>query len=151
MRSWSSSDHGAGVTAAADDSLLRLRVRLFAAAVPMLLRLPLPVLGRLLEPAWPVAAPDPERVRRTRAAVDAVLGARAARAPTTCLTRGLTRYYFLRRAGMDVTLHFGMGEVDGVFAGHCWLTADGEPLLEPRDPRPVFAETYRIPWRDRGA
>jgi hypothetical protein len=126
------------------DALLRLRAHLFAAGVPALLRLPLPVIGRLLEPARSVAPPDPERVRRTWGAVDAVLGGGSALVRTTCLTRGLTRYYFLRRAGVAVSLHFGVGMVDGAYAGHCWLSADGEPLCETRDPRLVFAETYRF-------
>jgi hypothetical protein len=55
-----------------------------------------------------------------------------------CLTRGLTLYASLRRAGVDVQLTFGMGPtgaaVDG-YDGHCWLVLDGEPYLEQRDPR----------------
>jgi hypothetical protein len=62
-----------------------------------------------------------------------------------CLTRGVTLYVFLRRAGMDVALSFGMGKPGKEFAGHCWLVMDGEPILERRDPRPVFTEMYRIP------
>jgi hypothetical protein len=61
-----------------------------------------------------------------------------------CLTRGVTRYYFFRRDGMDVSLCFGMGQVEGQFVGHCWLVKDGVPFMEPRDPRPLYAEMYRI-------
>jgi len=61
-----------------------------------------------------------------------------------CLTRGLTRYYFFRRDGMDVSLCFGMGQVKEEFAGHCWLVKDGVPFMETRDPRPLYAEMYRI-------
>ena len=143
MRSWSSTEAG--------DALLRLRVRCFAAAVPVLVRLPLAALARVLEPARPRARADAERRRRTGAAVEAVLGVRSPLVGTTCLTRALTRYYFLRRAGAAVSLHFGVGVVGGAYAGHCWLTADGEPLRAARDPRPLFAETDRIaPRAGRG-
>jgi hypothetical protein len=39
--------------------------------------------------------------------------------------------------------------VDG-FEGHCWLDLDGEPFLEATDPRPVFAEVFRIAHRGAG-
>ena len=61
-----------------------------------------------------------------------------------CLTRGVTRYYFFRRDGMDVSLCFGMGKFDEEFVGHCWLVKDGVPFMEPRDPRPLYTEMYRI-------
>lgn len=64
--------------------------------------------------------------------------------PTTCLGRGLTRYVFLRRSGLPVSLAFGLGEVDGVHAGHCWIELRGDPYLEPVDPRPAFPEIFRI-------
>jgi hypothetical protein len=74
--------------------------------------------------------------------------ARALAAPVirnNCLTRGMTLCYFLRRAGFDVSLSFGMGRIDGRFAGHCWLTESGTPFLENPDPRPLYAEFFRIP------
>ena len=52
-----------------------------------------------------------------------------------CLTRGVTLYYALRRAGDDVSLCFGVGEDGGQTAGHCWLDKAGRPLLERVDPR----------------
>jgi hypothetical protein len=66
---------------------------------------------------------------------------------TGCLTRGVTLFWFLRRTGLDVELRFGL-EVDEHGAskdGHCWLALDGEPFLEKVDPRPRFAELYRLP------
>jgi hypothetical protein len=68
-----------------------------------------------------------------------------------CLTRGLTLFVCLRRAGVPVTLSFGAGTIDGTFAGHCWLTVDGQPYLEATDPLTAFAETYRIPADARAA
>jgi hypothetical protein len=64
-----------------------------------------------------------------------------------CLTRGVTLYYCLRRAGVDVGLTFGMGRVDGGdgFDGHCWLVKGGEPYLEARDPRDHYVPMYSFP------
>jgi hypothetical protein len=61
-----------------------------------------------------------------------------------CLTRGITLYYFLRRAGVNVTLCFGIGKVENVFAGHCWLVRDDRPFLESSDPRLMFTPIYSI-------
>ncbi len=61
-----------------------------------------------------------------------------------CLTRGVTLYYGLRRAGLDVQLCFGVGSDGGNVAGHCWLDLDGEPLLERVDPRSKFTEVVRL-------
>ncbi len=42
-----------------------------------------------------------------------------------CLRRSLTRFYFLHRAGVPVTLHFGARYTDkenaGLLDGHAWL------------------------------
>lgn len=63
-----------------------------------------------------------------------------------CLTRGITLYWFFRRAGLDVELRFGLDpRAIEPADGHCWLTLDGEPYLEKRDPRLHFTELYRLP------
>jgi hypothetical protein len=129
--------------------LFALRVFLFAAfAVPLLLRRRIDRLAPLIEPA---ATPQPTPAA-TAATVDALveridrlLLAGRPFIRSGCLTRGVTLYYFLRRAGADVSLRFGMGEIDGSFSGHCWIDRDGEPLAERRDPRPLFVEMFRIP------
>jgi len=54
----------------------------------------------------------------------------------------VTLYRFLRRAGADVSLRFGVGMMDGAIAGHCWIVYRGEPLAERRDPRGLFVETW---------
>ena len=63
----------------------------------------------------------------------------------TCLTRGVSRFVVLRRAGLSVDLVFGLGPRDGDYAGHCWLELDGEPYLEREDPRRLFPELLRVP------
>jgi hypothetical protein len=115
----------------------------FLAAVPLLVRLRPATLERVLEPRRPCA--DGSQGPEVAAHVEAVLARAGRLARGSCLTRGVTRYYFLRRAGVPLTLCFGVAWLDGEFAGHCWLLRGGEPFLEPGDPRRVFAETYRIP------
>lgn len=124
-----------------------LRVLLLAAAVPFLLRLlKLPELRFWLEPRRGPLPPPPTagEVAAMIRRIDRLLASGRPLIRSGCLTRGVTLYYFLRRAGADVSLCFGMGELAGRFEGHCWLVRQGEPLAEPRDPRPLFAETWRI-------
>jgi hypothetical protein len=67
---------------------------------------------------------------------------------TGCLTRGVTLFWYLRRAGLDVELRFGVDPAEqsgGEADGHCWLALDGEPFLERVDPRTRFTELYRLP------
>ncbi|HVR96946.1 MAG TPA: lasso peptide biosynthesis B2 protein [Thermoanaerobaculia bacterium] len=123
------------------------RVLFFAAlGVPLLLRLvKLPDLRSWLEPrreAPPLT--DPAAVQTLVRRVDRLrtLGRPVVR--SGCLTRGLTLYYVLRRAGADVSLRFGMGKAEDEIAGHCWLVFAGEPLAEKRDPRLLYVETYSI-------
>jgi Transglutaminase-like superfamily len=65
-----------------------------------------------------------------------------------CLPRGITRYYFLRRAGIDVALCFGIRPLhEDPVLGHCWLALDGASILETRDPRPLYTEVARLSRR----
>lgn len=115
----------------------------FAVATRLIARIPPARLQRLLEP------------RRTRPADAEVVAARVERVLSrtqpmlrhTCLTRGLTRYFFLRRAGAEVELVFGLGEVDGRPEGHCWIVRDGAVYREADDPRAHFEPIYVMPTR----
>ena len=122
------------------------RILLFAAAVPLLLRLrKLPDLPAWLEPRRPTPSPpSAAEVHLLVRHIDALIAAGRPFVRSGCLVRGLTLYRFLRRAGAEVSLCFGAGEMNGRFAAHCWIVYHGEPLAEPRDPRPVFTETWRI-------
>jgi hypothetical protein len=119
------------------------RLSAFAAVVPLLMRLPLPRLRALIArpPRRRAAAPvAPERLARLVA-----LAPRFAHPLVRpgCLARGVTLFWFLRRAGVDVELRFGLdpaGDADG----HCWLALDGEPYLE-RVEVSRFTELYRLP------
>jgi hypothetical protein len=126
------------------DPVLLVQIGAFAAIVPLLMRLKF---SRLQERFSRRLAGSPSRFT-----ADAVLRhfqlARRIGSPLVhrgCLTRGVTLCYFLRRAGIDVTLRFGMSQAGGAFTGHCWLVKDGVPFLEDKDPRPLYAHIVSIP------
>lgn len=127
-----------------EDALLLGRIAVFAALVPLLMRLPVRSVGRFVEPRRaPLHVRAGQEQRIVRFVELALRGGRPI-IRSSCLTRGLTRYYFLRRAGVDVSLVFGVGRPTVGFSGHCWLVKDGVPHLESQDPRDIFTETYRI-------
>jgi Transglutaminase-like superfamily len=135
-------------------AFLFLRVFAVAAAVPYLLRLKISRVASAIEPGTdPSPAPE-ERVHKITKYVETAIRLGSPLVRPGCLTRGVTRYYFLRRCGMDVALCFGMGRHERFnreFMGHCWLVKDGEPFLELEDPRPLYAEMYRISLANRRA
>jgi hypothetical protein len=128
--------------------LFVLRVLAFAAAVPLWMRaVELPRLGDRLEPSGPPAPPrDPEEIERLIRRIDLVLRLGWPLVRRGCLVRGITRYRFLREAGVDASLCFGIGHLPGYegFTGHCWLELDGRALAEAREPGLFYAETYRL-------
>src|SRR5262249_37953900 len=128
------------------EALLFARLSAFAACVPVLMRLPLPSVAALLSCSSERSPPSAKEVERLERLI--ALAPRVARpivAPG-CLTRSVTLFWFLRRAGLDVELCFGLDVGRGAKTdGHCWLSVGGEPFLEKRDPRPRFAEHYRLP------
>jgi len=126
------------------NAALFLRVFAFAAAVPYLLRLKLPRVARALESQRNPSVLSEGSAGKIVSFVEIAIRHGRPFVRPGCLTRGLTRYYFLRRAGMDVALCFGMGRLDNDFMGHCWLVSDGKPFLEIEDPRPRYIEMYRI-------
>lgn len=107
----------------------------FIRTLPERLREPLPVAVKRLDSDMPPKRPSPQTEKVTRNLADlAVLLHR--RSPLgLCLRRSLTRYYFLRREGLPVQVHFGARFVDGKpdreITGHAWLTLDGKPYYEP--------------------
>jgi hypothetical protein len=66
-----------------------------------------------------------------------------------CLRRSLTRFYFLRRAGVPVVLHFGARHTDkercGVLDGHAWLTLGADPYHEIHENLDSFAIMLSFP------
>ncbi len=129
----------------AHDVLLFVRIFWFAMIIPLLMRLRLAKLASLLERAQPSARPGVDDISKVTMYVDIAIDVGRPLIRPGCLTRGITSYYFLRRAGADVKLYFGMGKPGEEYGGHCWIVKDGEPFLERRDPRPVFTVMYTIP------
>ena len=128
------------------ETLFPVRVVLFAALAPLLLRLcRLPRLQAWIEPRGRrPSPPGPAQIAALTQRIDELLIAGRPWVRTGCMVRGLTLYRFLRRAGADVSLRFGVGTIRGDFAAHCWIVYQGEPLAEAHDPRPLFTETWRI-------
>ena len=130
---------------------LFLRVVVFATAVPLLFRLKISALSRVLERRIRSARTPNTDPAGTDLIIQCVETARAVGSPVVCpkcLTRAVTLYYFLRRAGMDLTLCFGAARKEGRLveaAGHCWLVRNGEPFLEAHDPRTNFVPIYWLP------
>jgi hypothetical protein len=121
------------------------RALVFATAAPLLARLDLERLQRVLEPRRAVPMRDAQAIhaagREYAAAVDTVLRRARLIVRPGCLTRGITLYALLRRGGADVALCFGVGRTEGSgdrVVGHCWLVLDDEPFLERGDPRASF-------------
>ena len=113
------------------------------------MRLPLPRLPSLLGPRKKPPVADPAKVQQIAGYVDGAIRLGTPLLQLRCLTRGLTLYYFLNRAGLDVDLCFGIGSKEDNYPGHCWLVRDGEPFLEPQNPCARYQTYYHFPaYRD---
>jgi hypothetical protein len=131
-------------------------VFLFAAALPLLFRLKIPLVARLLD--VPIgcggATAAPQEQDFIIHCVEWVMAAGRPLIRPSCLTRGVTRYFFLRRAGVNLGLCFGAAWRQGELIqapGHCWLVKDGKPYLELSDPLLCFVPIYSLPQAGRSA
>ena len=128
------------------EPILLVQVIAFASSVPLLMRLKPRTLERLLTlRRRHVIAEADDAVARIVQHLRMASRVASPLVRAGCLTRGLTLFYFLRRAGVDVSLCFGMRREAGEFDGHCWLTRGGAPFLERQDPRPIYAHVFTIP------
>ena len=119
-----------------------------AVATRALRRLNLVTLQRVLEPRR-TRTLSGAAARTTGAEyasiVDAVIRRGKPLVPPGCLTRGITLYALLRRAGVDVVLRYGINaDLNGRAEGHCWLEYDGAPFLERSDPHASFTSVARL-------
>lgn len=64
-----------------------------------------------------------------------------------CWKRAAVLHRYLLRNGITTRINFGVRNEAGRVAGHAWLEADGEPILE-RTP-PEYVVTYRFPSNER--
>lgn len=127
------------------ERILLARVLVLAPVVPVLMRLPLPLVDRLLT-SWPrggrALGLDADRVA---AVVEAAQQAAHPLVRRGCLTRGVTLFWLLRGREEGLRLVFGIGGPADGYSGHCWLERRGELCLERVDPRQRFPEQYAIP------
>src|SRR5437764_14430850 len=91
-----------------NDAMLVVRATMVAVSVPALARVGLLRLERVLEPRRVPVSTDARAVDDVHRAVERALRFSRRFLRPTCMTRGLTRYYLLRRAGVDVALRFGL-------------------------------------------
>jgi Transglutaminase-like superfamily len=121
-------------------------MRAFCRRLPSTLAAPMPQVLAALTPAaadLPLPAPQVRRLADVAILLDR-------RSPLgVCLRRSLTRYYYLRRAGLPVAVQFGArfvsGKPDREIAGHAWLTLDGQPYFEEQQNYRGFTVMYSYP------
>lgn len=107
----------------------------FVRILPERLKEPLPAAVKKMESNLPAKRPDPQKEKFTRNLADLAVLLHRSSPLGICMRRSLTRYYFLRREGLPVHVHFGArfvnGKPDREITGHAWLTLDGKPYYEP--------------------
>ena len=64
-----------------------------------------------------------------------------------CWKRAAVLHRYLSRNGITTRIIFGVRNEAGKVAGHAWLEADGEPILEKTPPE--YVVTYRFPSNER--
>jgi hypothetical protein len=144
---WSPGERTAGgwfsTTGASRTATTVLRALVVGILAPLLLRARPERLARLLEPRRAVRPQDDEELAGMLRLTDVTLARGRPFVRTGCLTRGVTRYWMLRRAGAEVALCFGVGSVAGNVEAHCWIAQGSTPILEPPDVQ-QFHEMFRI-------
>src|SRR5215472_13661760 len=121
------------------DAWLLARIVVVASLVPLVMRLSLERVRELVEPRTPARPVARDEEQHVLDLVNLVLDGLKPVLRPNCQTRAITRYYFLRRAGLSLAIAFGIARSPKV-VGHCWLVRDDQPYLEARDPRSVFIE-----------
>ena len=137
---------------------LVLKLGLFATVVPLFMRLPLARSEQFLVPARFIStrqqkfqgAGQQPSIHQTPISeyvfyTDTALRLGRPLTQNRCLTRCVTLYYFLSRKGMELSIVFGAGSLNGQFSAHCWLEIEGKPFAEPQNPYLVYSPTYSIP------
>ena len=124
-------------------------MRAFARNLPAELKAPLPVALAHLTPGSSARAESEPTIRRLADLV-ALLDRRSPLG--LCLRRSLTRYHFLRRAGVPVVVRFGArfvnGKPDREITGHAWLTLNGQVYHEDGENWRGFTVMLSFPQED---
>jgi len=135
-------DYSATLAAAMIDGQQRRFVQetmALARELPGRLDQPLPAALQALTPLAQPQFLDHDAIRQI---VDALTAFGAGRPLGICLRRSLLRYYFLRRAGLPLVIHFGARRLGDAIAGHAWLTLDGQPYHE----EPKNIQPHTLMW-----
>lgn len=91
---------------------------------------------------------DTEIQKRLAQTIDLLLSADVLHFKPICWKRAAVLHRYLSRHGVTTRIIFGVrNEADGKVAGHAWLEAAGEPILENTPPEYVI--TYRFPSNER--
>ncbi|MDX1428985.1 MAG: lasso peptide biosynthesis B2 protein [Rhodothermales bacterium] len=61
-----------------------------------------------------------------------------------CMKRSLILFHFLRKAGREARIVFGVTKEEGKLEGHAWVTVNGEPYAE-EGPVDKYTVTYVYP------
>ena len=130
-----------------DQRKLLWRMLGFSHKLPQRFDRPLPQMMAELTPSTRAQCPvDPDEIRPL---ADAVAAWHLYSPLGICLRRSLLRYYFLREAGLPVTIIFGARlkreEEGGGIGGHAWLTLNGRPYFERPGNYEGFARMYVYP------
>ncbi len=92
----------------------------------------------------PVAMNGDELAR----AIDLLLSANIFIFKPICWKRAAVLHRYLSQSGITTRIIFGVrNETGGKVAGHAWLEADGQPILESAPPD--YVVTYSFPSNDR--
>jgi hypothetical protein len=101
------------------------------------------VAGKKRKPSSPTS-PRQDELART---IDLLLSADVLVFKPICWKRAAVLHRYLLRNGVTTRIVFGVrNETDGKVAGHAWLEANGQPILE-NDP-PEYVVTYSFPSND---
>ena len=85
-----------------------------------------------------------ERLAR---AIDLLLSADVLHFKPICWKRAAVLHRYLSRDGLSTRIVFGVRNEAGKVAGHAWLEAAGEPILESTPPE--YVVTYSFPSNER--
>ena len=91
---------------------------------------------------------DAEVEKRLARTIDLLLSADILHLKPICWKRAAVLHRYLSRHGITTRIIFGVrNEADGKVAGHAWLEAEGEPILENTPPE--YVVTYRFPSNEQ--